>query len=213
MLRKALQLIRRPFRSTQSKRVALWKKGHGERSRYLYDLNENSIVFDLGGYKGQWASDIFSQYVPNIYIFEPVKKYAQDITDRFLHNKKIKVFAFGLSNKEATEDIWIAGDRSSTYTLKGTKETIEFKSAKNFFATEKITTIDLMKINIEGGEYDLLEHLLETGLVKNIQNIQVQFHDFVPNAEKRMIAIQEKLKKTHHTTYQYPFVWENWKKN
>jgi len=68
-----------------------------------------------------------------------------------------------------------------------------------------------MKINIEGSEYDLLEHLLETNYVKIIKNIQVQFHDFVPNAEKRMKRIQEKLQKTHYLTYQYPFVWENWR--
>ena len=68
-----------------------------------------------------------------------------------------------------------------------------------------------MKINIEGAEYDLLEHLIDTGLISNIHNIQVQFHDFVSNAEQRMIMLQKELEKTHGLTYQYPFVWENWR--
>jgi hypothetical protein len=55
-----------------------------------------------------------------------------------------------------------------------------------------------------------LEHLIETEWIKKIKNIQIQFHDFVPHAEKHMKAIQEQLKKTHFLTYQYPWVWENW---
>jgi len=76
----------------------------------------------------------------------------------------------------------------------------------------EISIVHFMKINIEGGEYDLLEHLLESGFISSITNIQVQFHDFVPNAEVQMNKIQHELSKTHSLTYQYPFVWENWQK-
>ena len=44
------------------------------------------------------------------------------------------------------------------------------------------------------------------------KNLQIQFHDFIiDNAEERMKNIQNKLSKTHEITYQYNFVWENWK--
>ena len=70
-----------------------------------------------------------------------------------------------------------------------------------------------MKINIEGGEYSLLEDLISNRLVANIKDIQVQFHTFAPNALERMKNIQMELSKTHHLTYNYPFVWENWERN
>jgi hypothetical protein len=41
-------------------------------------------------------------------------------------------------------------------------------------------------------------------------NIQVQFHDYTPDAAERMKKIQRALKKTHRTTYSFEFVWENW---
>ena len=69
----------------------------------------------------------------------------------------------------------------------------------------------MIKINIEGSEYDLLEHLIETYFIANIGNIQVQFHNFIDNAKERMRNIQTNLAKTHKLTYQYEFVWENWK--
>ena len=83
--------------------------------------------------------------------------------------------------------------------------------AKAFFDRNGIGEIDLMKINIEGGEYEFLEYLLDTGLAVKIKNVQVQFHDFVPNAETRTKSIQERLSQTHSLTYQYEFVWENWR--
>lgn len=36
-------------------------------------------------------------------------------------------------------------------------------------------------------------------------------HDFVPDAKRRMQKIQAALSRTHNLTYQYPFVWENWR--
>ena len=69
----------------------------------------------------------------------------------------------------------------------------------------------MLKINIEGGEYDLLESILESNIQNKIINFQIQFHDFVPNSEIRMKKIQDKLSQTHQITFNYPFVWENWK--
>ena len=68
------------------------------------------------------------------------------------------------------------------------------------------------EVSIEGGEYELLDHLIETGYVSSIENIQVQFHDFIPQAEDKMKKIQAHLRQTHVLTYQYPFVWENWRR-
>ena len=75
-----------------------------------------------------------------------------------------------------------------------------------------VKKIDLIKINIEGGEYDLLDHILEIGFVENIENLQIQFHNFVENSDSRMETIQTKLSQTHKPTYQYKYVWENWKR-
>ena len=200
------------YKSEQEKRVVQWFKDQGDKThRLIYDLNENSIVFDLGGYEGQWASDIFSMYQSNVYIFEPVNEFAEKIKKRFSKNSKISTYDFGLSRETKRMTISINGDASSLF--KEGKENAEIKLVKaiEFFNKNNINGIDLMKINIEGGEYDLLEHLIETGYIKNIKSIQVQFHDFFPNVEQRMLKIQNDLKKTHTLTYQYPFVWENWK--
>lgn len=198
--------------SKQSQRVKPWFKVKGDKTlRLNYDLNENSTVFDMGGFEGQWASDIFSKYLCDILIFEPFIPFALDIRERFQKNSKVKVFDFGLGNGDISLDLFADSDSTSTFKKKGSAHSIRIKQASTFIKENNIGFIDLMKINIEGGEFDLLEELIESDLIKNIDNIQVQFHDFVPNAYSRMRAIQAMLSKTHELTYQFEFVWENWR--
>src|SRR3989304_340049 len=193
-------------------RVRDWYAAKGDTNLRLdYDLSERSLVFDLGGYEGQWASDIFAMYRCEVYVFEPVPEFAEKITPRFRHNSRINVFKFGLSCRNETARIGLAKDASSTYLATKESPEIPLVSVSEFLRDHGIGTIDLMKINIEGGEYDLLEHLIDAGLITRIRNIQVQFHDFVPSASTRMAAIQRDLAATHDPTYQFPFVWENWR--
>lgn len=205
------RISKRIYESPAEKRVKPWFAKNGDKVLRLdYDLGQDSIVFDLGGYEGQWGSDIFAKYYCTVYCFEPVKAFAKNIEARFSKNDKFMVYQFGLSDTDKKAKISHSATASSAYRGEGVEE-IRLVKAIDFMAQNNISKIDLMKVNIEGAEYDLLEHLIETGFVKNIVNIQIQFHDFVPNAKERMRNIQKSLEKTHELTYQYEFVWENWR--
>lgn len=186
-----------------------WQDDGYMKHRLSYDLTPDSLVFDLGGFKGQWSSDIFAMYRCTIHIFEPVHEFADLIESRFARNNRVHVHRFGLSNETKKALISVEGDSSSIF-RKGTAE-IELVRAADFLTELGIGRIDLMKINIEGGEYDLLEHFLSSAMVNIIDNIQVQFHDIVPNARDRRLSIQRELAKTHRLTYEYPLVFENWR--
>lgn len=195
------------------RRVTAWNKLDKNNSmRFDYPLDESSVVVDVGGFEGQWSSDIFDKYNCKIFIFEPVESFFQKIKERFNGNNSIICYNLGLSNRNESIDISLMGDRSSLIEKSPTKEQIKIVNASNFFIEKEIEKIDLIKINIEGGEYDLLDNLIHNDTIKKIKNIQVQFHDFVPNAKERMLKIREELRKTHYPTYQKEFVWENWRK-
>lgn len=190
-----------------------WKKNHGDATlRLNYKLTQDSIVFDLGGYLGIWTENIYNKYGCNVFTFEPYNKFAAIIRNKFIDNNKINVFEVGLGAKEDKINLYVTEEGSSVFKTKGNSIVISILNASKFLEENSIFEIDLLKINIEGSEYDLMDHLLETNYIKNIENIQIQFHYFYPNAWKRMENIQNKLKLTHECTYQFPFVWENWKK-
>jgi len=196
-----------------------WVKDKAEKTlRLNYDLNENSLVFDLGGYQGRWSNDIYNKYKCNIVIFEPVSMFYENIKERFQNMKKIQVFNFGLSNKDKNEKIFLRKDAStiSTEIPKAGKlhyEWIKLVDIVSFLQEKKIEKIDLMKINIEGGEYDLLNRLIDSGRVKICKNLQIQFHQYFKNYEIMRDEIRKKLTQTHHITYDYPWSWENWEIN
>lgn len=189
--RLSQKVSERLYMPPHKKMVMSWHTVNGDETLRLdYDLDQDSIVFDLGGYKGQWSSDIFSRYCCFIHCFEPVGVFADNIDRRFAQNRRIVVHRFALSNDNGKAMISHDRDSSSIFRGKG-KEESRLVKATDFMKENNICRIDLMKLNIEGSEYDLLEHLIETGFVKNIINPQIQFHDFIPNARERMNNIQK----------------------
>lgn len=210
---KSKKRIVSPNELIQSERVKPWFETNGDETLRLdYSLKENSIVFDLGGYKGEFAADIYCRYNSEIYIFEPVLSFFEIIKKKFLKNNKVKIYNFGLAGKDSEMQISMSDNSSSVFLITENSETIQLKSIVDFLKINNIEKVDLIKINIEGGEYEVLESLLENNLITIFDNIQVQFHDFIiENAQERMNKIQIELAKTHKLTYQYDFVWENWK--
>ena len=186
--------------------------GKDERLLFDYDLNQDSLVLDVGGYKGQWASDLFSRYQCHIIVFEPVKQFAEKIKERFARNEKIEVYPYGLGSSNRKEFMGICEDGSSIFHNYKITQEIELVDIVQWLDKQNIESIQLMKINIEGGEYELLERLIDSGLIKIIDNILVQFHRLSKelSSRTRMERIQKHLKETHRPIYQYRFVWESW---
>jgi FkbM family methyltransferase len=198
----------------QYKRCKPWFAVKGDATlRLNYNLNSESIVFDLGGFKGEFSSDIFCKYESFVFVFEPVTSFFKIIKTKFSENKKVTVFPFGLSSENGTFEISDSDNSSSVFIKSENSELIELKSINEFIKQNSILNVNLIKINIEGGEYDVLESLISKNNIQIFDNIQVQFHDFIiENAQGRMQAIQKQLSQTHYLTYQFEFVWENWKR-
>ena len=189
-----------------------WFKDKGDDTlRLNYNLTEESIVFDVGGYKGDFTEKIYTRYKSNIYIFEPVNNFYNQVDSKFSNFLKIHTYNFGLSNKNQELEIALSEDASSIHIKSGKTEKIKLCSIIEFLDQNNIQNINLIKINIEGGEFDLLPALIDSEIINSIDNLQIQFHTFIENAEKKREEIRKKLSKTHELTYDYYFIWENWK--
>ncbi len=198
--------------SPAERRVRRWKRNRGDETLRLdYPLDGGSTVVDVGGYEGAWSAEIFSRYGCTIHVFEPVPAFAQQIVRRFSGNSRVTVHACGLSDRTREETLTVDGDSSSLHRSGGPTQRVLLRRTADFLSTLGLDRIHLMKINIEGAEYDLLEHLLDTHWIRRIDDLQVQFHDYLPDALERMHRIQERLQATHRPTWRYPLVWENWR--
>jgi hypothetical protein len=73
-----------------------------------------------------------------------------------------------------------------------------------------IREVDLLKVNIEGGEYDLFDRLIETDWLRSVRLVSVQFHEWHPKAYRRRRAIRRALARSHTEVWCYSWVWEYW---
>ncbi len=159
--------------------------GWDESKRYDYNIKGGDTVLDLGSHKGKFAREY--------------KKKGACVIE-FDIDKKCAWTYDGVLN--------IGGEGvSKTYLSKGKDYPCE--NILKYLHTE----IALCKINIEGGEYELMDHILNSGLQKNVQNFQIQFHRVLEDFQQRYDRIAESLSKTHSITWGHPFLWENWQRN
>lgn len=189
-----------------------WFHDKGDETLILrHALNERSVVFEVGGYQGNWSSRIINLYNPDIYVFEPVESFYSVLANRFNECPKVKAYQFGLSDRDETAEFSISADGSGRFGAAGTKQAIQLQDICRFVSEHNIPRIDLIQINIEGAEYQLLQRMLDAQLTRQCGVIQVQFHRNVPDAELRREQIRRRLAETHSLLYDYPFVWEAWK--
>ncbi len=179
--------------------LAIWQEQRLERLRYEYNLQPDSNVIDLGAYQGEWANEIHARYKCHLVVVEPTEYIRGFQHGRIInkaagtHNGKI---SFG--GRCYYTSIFEPGDH-------------EYECIDINPLLESFTEIDLLKINIEGAEYDVLQHIIGADLNSRIKNVQVQFHQIEGVPYKLWYdEIAKQLSLTHKLTWHYPFCWENW---
>jgi FkbM family methyltransferase len=202
-------VLRDPF----LREAGRWVRDNGDQTlRLSYPLSSSSVVFDVGGYNGDFAQAIHARYGCIVYLFEPVPEFFRRCVDRFSGNPKIICLNFGLSDADGLVDIRLAENASSFDASVKNSETqkVVLRSVNAVIAELAVEEIALFKINIEGGEYAVLPALVANGDILRVVDLQVQFHDFVAQASSLRQGILEDLARSHSRTWNYTFIWENW---
>ena len=193
--------------------IKRWFKDKGDSTlRLNYPLGPNSVVWDLGGYKGDFAEAIHKRYGSKVFLFEPHPEFHSHSETRFTGNPKIVSLMYGLSNKAGWFSLSDSKDASSFALDSNSENKAEVRVASEVFQALEMQAVDLIKINIEGGEFEVLPDLISSGLISKFNFLQIQFHNFIPDADKKRDDICRALEKTHERMWNYDFVWESWKK-
>src|ERR1044072_3653235 len=146
-----------------------------EELRYEYDLKPDSWVIDIGAHTGTFSREIGRRYNCNILGFEPIYDFWKEAMAT--RPEKASIIHCGIGDSFRNQCFYIKGDMTGAY-ADGPYEIVSIIP----FDSLNFKNIDLLKINCEGGEYEILETMLKFGMQEKFKNIQVQFHDVVPNA-------------------------------
>ena len=181
---------------------------------YEAPLDASSVVFDAGAFLGDWAAKIAEKYDPNLYLFEPNPGCFPGLHERFSGNKKVRCFEYGLHNTDGTCALVQIGPGSSlfpeTAAPNAPSSVVDLRDILGVLDEIGCREVDLLKLNIEGGEYEVLERLIATGRISDIRCLIVQFHEWRGSAYARRHRIRRALRRSHVLDWDYPFIWEKW---
>jgi FkbM family methyltransferase len=195
-----------------SDEIIKWFRDNGDYTHNItYNLTENSVIMDLGGYTGVWAQQMIDKYNPNVYILEPVTSFYEGMVTKFSNNTKVHLMNIGIGVEDKEGVIFMSGDGTSSNLTNGKSINVKFNTINNVLEKWGLNEVDLIQINIEGDEYQLLEHMLHNGSINKFKNIQVQFHLGIENDVERRNKIKDGLiANGFKNNFDYPFVWESW---
>jgi FkbM family methyltransferase len=180
-------------------------------------LDKDSVVFDVGGHVGDWAMEIRQRYDAWVHLFEPNARSLRTLQGRFANDPKVRCHPFGLGGEDRTARLTLFGMGSSIYEASPSRKKtprlaeIRLRDVAQVVDEIGVDVIDLMKINIEGGEYELLSRMLQSDVHRRCKCIRVQFHEWFDDSHRLRREIRQSLSRTHATQWEYPFVWESWR--
>jgi len=167
-------------------------------------INKNSIIYSIGvGEDISFDIDLIKMCNAKILCFDPTPKSIAWFS-RLPKNLKrnIKFFPIGIAPKTGIFDLMlpknsnnISGsiiNQSSVNNLNKIK--CQFKSLSDMMKDNKHAHIDLLKLDVEGAEYEVIESLLKTNV--SVKQIVVEFHDRLfskkmPRSKKTICLLKE----------------------
>ena len=169
---------------------------------YIYPeiLNENSIIYSFGiGKDISFDKTIIENHDCHVFGFDPTPK-SINWTKKQNLPEKFKFFEFGVSDKSEFVDFYLpknSKDVSGSIIFKNNftvkeKISVKMKSIKDIMKELGHTYIDVLKMDIEGAEYDVIENILNNKIP--ITQILIEFHDrFIDNFKLKTYQAIKKL--------------------
>jgi len=188
-----------------------FRRAHGRGTPSAYTgLLPGQTVLDIGGYVGDWAETMTARYAVTVHTFEPHPRFASMIRDRFADRTDVIPHDFAIGSTNAELILSDDENASSAFVTDGPTATGHVRDVVSVFEELALGQIAAAKMNIEGGEYDLLPALIDAGLIAKFDRLTVQFHKFSEGDRTRRDDIRKALAQTHHCVWCYPFIWEEW---
>tara|TARA_R100000008_G_C3568419_1_gene160534 strand:- start:812 stop:1438 length:627 start_codon:yes stop_codon:yes gene_type:complete len=154
-------------------------------------LNENSVFIDGGAHRGEELA-VLCEIGCEVHSFEVNPIHCENLEIIYSGYEKVKINHAALWVENTYIDVYEkATNKLSSMTTENSKRNIDKKksiSVRAIDIAEYISSldkeVDVMKLDIEGGEYKVIKHLIETKIIDKIKVIYFEDHEEQMKTEK-----------------------------
>lgn len=150
--------------------------------------NQINSYIDVGANKGEWTDmlidELSSENIARAFLIEPGEYAFGILTSKFGSKPNIQLSKLALSDKIGVSKFYeepSGGETSSlskAFSLESSKEIeVNVETIDSYFEQNKISTIDLLKIDCEGFDYYVLKGAVKCLENKKIKIIQFEYGD------------------------------------
>lgn len=132
-------------------------------------LPEGGTLIDVGANVGLFTKQVIKNKRCKVYAFEPVQRYYEYCRKIFQKETNVAVFNYGLSDKDQKLEIWVDRENlgwntivDEMHTDNMQNEIIQCVRFDDFVYSNNLERIDVVKIDVEGAEYKVLQGMHET---------------------------------------------------
>jgi len=136
-----------------------------KKIKEIFKNKQIKSFWDVGANVGMYSVFIAKRYSCYINAFEPSKKYHSFLKLNTTFFKKVKAHNFGIGSINKKEKIILTDEPGSNYIARNkfdektkTSEICEIRTIKKL---SKIKTPNLVKIDVEGFEFEILNHSID----------------------------------------------------
>jgi FkbM family methyltransferase len=156
---------------------------------FLPILNESSTVVDLGMSNGEFARAMVSRFGCRVFGLEPEPSLFADLPD--IDRVVKEQAAVGPTDGPVTLYMNTTRCASTLFDVANTSVTVAGTTLTSFLDRHGISTVDLLKMDIEGAEFDVLASTSDADLLR-IRQLTVEFHDFLDASLSPRVRITDR---------------------
>lgn len=185
-----------------------------DAASFDWPLTPESVVFEVGGYEGRWATEIARRYGPRLYVFEPQAWAFERCQAALQDYPAARVFNFGLGDRSGEfpmgdfETDGASFVKGADVRAQGSGWLEEFGA---FCEAEGLREIDLLLLNVEGYEFTLVPHLVERDWMGRIRYFMAQFHELA-GRDDHAESLFAQIEVSHRLLWEFGLVLRAWER-
>lgn len=146
------------------------------------DIHNKNVVFDIGANIGLWTAFILEKGAKYVYAFEPNKLAISQLKNNFKNNEKVSIIPKGIYHEHTKIPFYVDATNSLiSSVVNGDDKVLAYEidtlTIDDVITSNNIDKIDLLKMDIEGAEFDIFDNItVET--MNKIDSLLIEYHDF-----------------------------------